>query len=269
MKTYVFNLCRLKGTLDVFFGRKPRTSSSQNTTSEAESNDTANVPVVLNCDEPLDISQKGEEKKIEDFRAHIFKKQRDGRSFQKSWLQQFSWLEYSKLKDAAFCYPCRQYGIGNVSDVFCTIGFNDWQKALSKGYGLKRHEVSAHHLQSMLSWKEHQSRLDKNQHISSLLNETVLEKRRYYFKSIISTILFLAKNELPFRGDWNIENEEELGLFLNLFKYNLERDEHLRHCQEAMPANATYTSPQIQNEIIQVITETVRQKIISEINESS
>lgn len=56
--------------------------------------------------------------------------------------------------------------------------------------------------------------------------------------SPISTILFLTKNELPFRGDWNIENEEELGLFLNMFKYNLERDKRLRHCQEAMPGNA-------------------------------
>ncbi|XP_055304939.1 uncharacterized protein LOC129569799 [Sitodiplosis mosellana] len=121
----------------------------------------------------------------------------------------------------------------------------------------------------MLSWKEKLCRSSSNQEVSTLLNETVLEKRRYYFKKIISTILFLAQNELPLRGNWDSAEDKEGGLFNNLFEYNLENDEHLRHCQEQMPANATYTSPLIQNEIIQIIADLLREKIVADINDST
>lgn len=68
-----------------------------------------------------------------------------------------------------------------------------------------------------------------NEEITTVLNESVLEKRRYYFKSIVETILFVVKNELPLRGNWNDDDDEvELGLFQNLFKYTLEKDEYLR-----------------------------------------
>lgn len=121
----------------------------------------------------------------------------------------------------------------------------------------------------MLSWKEKQSRTNTNQQISNLLNETVLEKRRYYFKAIVGTILFLVKNELPLRGDWDGEESEELGLFKSLFKYTMEKDKQLQQCQDAMPSNALYTSPQIQNEIIHIIADELRKIIVIELNDSS
>jgi len=31
------------------------------------------------------------------------------RSFQKSWYQKFTWLEYSPEEDLAFCFPCRMF----------------------------------------------------------------------------------------------------------------------------------------------------------------
>ena len=121
----------------------------------------------------------------------------------------------------------------------------------------------------MLSWKEHSSRLASNQEISSLVNDVVLEKRQYYMKEIVSTVFFLVKNELPFRGNWNDEDCDESGLFQNLFKLLLEKDAHLRKCQEAMPKNGLYTSPQIQNELISIIADCLRQIIVAELNESS
>lgn len=223
-----------------------------------------------NSKQPKDISHKGEDKIDQDFQNYTFKKRDDdGRSFQLNWLTKFPWLEYSKEKHAAFCYACRQFGLGNVSDVFVTTGYDKWQAALSTGKGFKKHESSSTHINCMLSWKEKTSRSQKNQQVSFLLNETVLEKRRYYFNAIISTILFLAENELPLRGNWCNEESNELSLFQNLFKFSLEKDEHLRHCQEAMPSNATYTSPDIQNQLIQIIADALREEIVSEINKST
>lgn len=233
------------------------------------SNAASDVSSNVNSKEPKDISRKGEEKKNQNFENYAFKKHADGRSFQSSWLTKFSWLEYSKEKDAAFCYACRQFGSANMSDVFTTTGYDKWQAALSAGKGFKKHESTSSHTNNMLSWKEKMSRSNNSQQVSYLLNETVLEKRRYYFNAIVSTIIFLAENELPFRGDWCNEENHEVGLFQNLFKFSLVKDEHLRRCQEVMPSNATYTSPNIQNEIIQAIADVLREMIVNEINEST
>lgn len=92
-------------------------------------------------------------------------------------------------------------------------------------------------------------RLNQIQEISSIIHESVLEKRRYYLKKVIASILFLVKNELSLRGNWNDDENTELGLFQSFFKEKLENDEYLQSCQAIMPANAK-TSPQIQNELI-------------------
>lgn len=75
-------------------------------------------------------------------------------------------------------------------------------------------------LASILSWKEHLKRIETNTEVSFLVNDTVLEKRQYYVKQIISTVFFLAQNELVFRGNLISEENEKSGLindFLLLF----------------------------------------------------
>lgn len=218
---------------------------------------------------PADISPKGSSKIEQKLNGYTFPKQNDGRSFQLNWLKKFEWLEYSKEKDAAFCYPCRQYATSNGSDSFCSTGYNKWSKALAAQQGFKKHETSNTHLSSMLAWKEHTMRLANNLQISTLVNDTVLEKRRYYVKEIISIIWFLAKNECAFRGDWDKENHEESGLFQNLFKYMLDKDETLRKCQDAMTKNALYTSGEIENEIIHTIATCLREMIVEEMQRAS
>lgn len=253
----------------------PSVAGTSNTTANIDSVVTSNTStfaaVAREVDNtvPSDITPKGATKLKQRFEGYTFPKHADGRSFQPNWLKTFDWLEYSKEKNAVYCFPCRQYAGTNASDTFCVTGFNNWSKALAKGQGLKKHEASNIHLLAMVSWKEHSSRSASNQEISSLLNDTVLEKRRFYVKEIISTVLFLVKNELPFRGNWNNEDKHESGLFNNLFKHLLERDEHLRKCQEAMPKNALYTSPKIQNELIYTIADWLRQSIVTEVNEAS
>lgn len=129
---------------------------------------------------------------------------------------------------------------------YTSTGFRDWKHAT-------KHESSTAHVQAMCSWKELLNR-DKNQSsIKELLTDTILEKRRYYMTSIIEVIVFLIANEVGFRGNWDEDQHKENGLFRNLFEFKLKDNECLRTCQHAMPRNATYTSPEIQNEIIGII----------------
>lgn len=218
---------------------------------------------------PIDISQRGQQKSTQKFEGFTFPKNADGRSFQPKWIDTFEWIEYSEQTDKVYCYACRQFATINTNDVFTSGGFNAWKTALSTGKGLRRHAASANHIGAMLSWKECQSRTNTNTQVSTLLNESVLEKRRYYFKAIVKTILFLVKCELPFRGNWESDENVELGIFQNLFQYTLESDEYLRKCQESMPGNALYTSPKIQNELIHIIANVLRENIVAEMNEST
>lgn len=244
-------------------------TSSSNVDEAPEFSNETRISASINDSFPIDISREGEEKIHQNFHGVKFPKQSNGRSFQAQWTDKYDWIEYSKAKDKVFCYACRQFGIGKSNDIFTTSGFDNWKKALTSGHGFHKHELSTFHLNSMLSWKDSQSRKNANQQISTLLNETVLEKRRKYFKAILGTILFLVKNELPLRGDWDQEENKELGLFSSLFAYTLEKDENLQTCQESMPLNARYTCPAIQNEIIHIIAGTLRKAIVEELNESS
>lgn len=216
-----------------------------------------------------DISGEGQEKMIQNFHGQKFPKQDGGRSFQPNWIDKFAWIEYSKQLDRVFCYPCRQFGLSKPNDVFVAAGYSNWKQALTAKQGFQKHENCALHIKSMLSWKEKQTRMNVNQPVSNLLNNVVLEKRRYYFKAIVETIFFLISNELPFRGSWDYDEKVELGLFNSLFNYIMKRDQHLQECQLAMPANATYKSSTIQNELIQLIADELQKLIVAEINNSS
>ena len=70
--------------------------------------------------------------------------------FQKSWFEMEhcrEWLEYSKSKDAAYCFVCRCFGslVGCSEKQFVETGFSTWSKAtasLEKHRGSQMHRLS-------------------------------------------------------------------------------------------------------------------------------
>lgn len=178
-------------------------------------------------------------------------------------------LEYSVQKDAAFCFACRKFDLNTTKEnTFTIIGYKDWKHATEKNGGFQRHERSTCHIDAMRSWNELTNREENQSSVHEILTNTTLAKRRYYMTAIVETIIFLIENEVGFRGNWDEEQHKEDGIFQNLFEFKLKDNEYLRECQECMPRNATYTSPEIQNEIISIIAQVVRKAIIEEINTS-
>lgn len=220
---------------------------------------------------PTDITPIGQEfdfkGQVEKLKSVKFPKSgigKDQRSFQLQWVDRFSWIEYSINREAIFCHICRQFGNKNEQQ-FTTIGFNTWRTALSNGKGLCKHNASTEHITAAAQYIEKLKRIESGSSVSELVNANVLQKRRYYCKSIIEVILFLSSNRLAFRGDWNEEDGEETGLFNSLFEFALKRDPELVKCQQNMPKNATYKSPLIQNEFIRIIAHQLRKKIVDEV----
>ena len=78
----------------------------------------------------------------------------------------------------------------------------------------------------------------------------------------------MATHQLAFRGKidaFESKDERGNGLFLSLFNYTVEKDQRLRAIIKTIPRNATYTNPDMQNELIDamssVLTKDIKQKI--------
>ena len=75
------------------------------------------------------------------------------RRFNRAWYGQYNWLEYSVMKDSAFCFSCRHFltrahGF-HIEDAFTVTGFKNWKKATD---AFNAHNVSSAHKFSMEAW---------------------------------------------------------------------------------------------------------------------
>ena len=154
---------------------------------------------------------------------------------------------------------------------FSVIGFHDWKHAMENGKGLNKHAASKEHLTCEAMWRDKQRRIHTSKEISTLINTDQLQRNRYYLSAIIDVVEFLAVNQLPFRGDhdrYSAMNENGCGLFLSLFEFALRKDAELARIAKTIPGNATYTSHDIQNNLIDVMSALVREHIVKEVGES-
>ncbi|KAH0816091.1 hypothetical protein GEV33_006700 [Tenebrio molitor] len=205
-------------------------------------------------------------KLIKQVELKTYPKQANGRSFHSDWYKKFKWLEYSVQSDAAFCYACRQFQpFANKEKTYTETGYRNWKNALDSKNGFPKHENTEVHITSMKMWKEKLARQNTGISVSTLVNHNILEKHRYYIKSIAEIIQFLAINELALRGAYEAEEHAERSLFSNLFKFTLKKDTLLSECAQHIPKNANYTSPAIQNEIIEILSDIVRESVVADI----
>lgn len=69
----------------------------------------------------------------------------ENRSFNSTFYTNFSWIEYSILKDMVYCFMCRHFTVNTVScteSKFINKGFNCWRKQ-TESY--KKHMYSEKH----------------------------------------------------------------------------------------------------------------------------
>jgi|GEM_PF-6140542 len=215
---------------------------------------------------PSDIAQIGEP--IKQVILELYPKE-NNRAFVADWFKRFKWLQYSVKKDAAFCYPCQQFlPHGSKQTSYTSTGFRNWKNATDSKTGFPKHEKSISHTQAMAMWQDKIHRICTTSSVETLIHQKPLEKNRYYVKSIIEIIQFLVVNELALRGNYILEEEKEQGLFQNLFEYTCMKDPNLKEALSHVPQNAIYRSPEIQNQIIQAMVQTVRSSIAKDIKES-
>ena len=199
----------------------------------------------------------------------------NGRRYNSSWENDYSWLRYSKSKDAAFCAYCVLFNTAQPGrpsmEVFRTTGFQDWKNAMGKKRGmLACHQNSEAHRYAAVRASSYKSVMDgSTKDICSRLSDSYeksVKERREILLSLIDVVVSLGKRNIPFRGHtWDKQTKREDGNFDFFVHWKSKFDpllkHHLAHCSK----NASYTSPAIQNEIIALAGDEIRDEILKSV----
>lgn len=198
------------------------------------------------------------------------------RSFRSVWFSLYPWLEYSQLRDAAFCFVCRHFPVlGKVTEAaYTSLGFNNWKKAHGTGCGFHQHAKCDNHVTSMIMWTEFKEL--KNRNLGSVVQlqseaaaQQIIENRRYVI-TVAETLMLTATQNLGQRGhrETNAGLGENPGNFRKILELVIRHNTSISERFRVGPLTNRYTSKDIQNEILFTLSDMVRDQIIMEVKES-
>lgn len=195
------------------------------------------------------------------------------RHFHSEWYQLYKWLEYSQEKDAAYCYPCRLFTSEHSRqwETFTRNGFNDWKHALGKDGIISGHDQCKIHKGAMVAWQQYVNNKAKGTSIADRLNEArsqLVTNNRHYLRTILEVLLLCSQQEIALRGHDESVKSLNRGNFIEILKLISIHDEVVKDRILCGPKNAVYTSPVIQNELLQIMSDMVQSFICSKIQEA-
>ncbi|CAF4263562.1 unnamed protein product [Rotaria sp. Silwood2] len=89
----------------------------------------------------------------------------------------------------------------------------------------------------------------------------LIRKNRDRLVKISSTLLFLTRQIISFRGHQEDENSSNQGNFLEFLRWASTTDPAIKSIFEDSAGNATYLSHDIQNELINIMSNEIREEI--------
>uniref|UniRef100_A0A667WAX6 TTF-type domain-containing protein n=1 Tax=Myripristis murdjan TaxID=586833 RepID=A0A667WAX6_9TELE len=194
------------------------------------------------------------------------------RSFNRGWLDLYSWLEYSVIKNASFCFACRHFLSGghgfHSESTFTVSGYRNWRKATT---AFKTHHISAAHKFAMESWAEFRLREKDGSRLGNLLDKghsKIVQENHEYMRAVVETLRYTACQGIAQRAHREDDGSGNRGNFVELLSVIGQFDKTVAKKLEENPGNAKYTHHDIQNEILGVMADMVRRQISTEIKEA-
>jgi hypothetical protein len=143
------------------------------------------------------------------------------RSFQKTWFDEFDWLEYSESNDAAYCLYCYLFFNSTKaekfgSSVFVQDGYVNWKNAKDT---FRKHSVCKTHADGRLNCDAFM-----NQRTSvgqKLVEVSTEEEKRYEIRltSSLDVARFLIYQGKPFREDDESSTSLNRGTFREMVEW--------------------------------------------------
>lgn len=179
--------------------------------------------------------------------------------FQESWFKDYPWLHYSPAIKGVVCFYCVNAFKHNVSTMarnaeqtFISLGFRNWKKGRE---GFDKHTNSKAHIVAV-NTHTHTHNSVRMQLCS--ISESSQEAARSALVQIVSSVRYLARQGLALRGH---DNDE--GNFKQHLEEKAESDPNLASW---LLRNHAYTSPECQNEILQLMSNTIIRQIAKNIH---
>ena len=201
-----------------------------------------------------------------------------GRSFQYQWLTQFPWLVYSRKENGGFCLPCLIFASGyrgTDPGVLVSRPLIAFAKALEL---LRKHADKHYHKDAVIMSEEFLKVMSNQQpDIQVQLNQALADRialNRQKLTSIFKTIVLCGRQSIALRGhrDNATDIERDLmgmgnhGNFLALLDFRIDAGDTILGDHISSGArNAKYTSSIIQNQIIDILADQVRQTIVDNV----
>lgn len=237
---------------------------------------------------PEDISRSRNCKPVQPI-LERFPKHKDGDRFRSfnSKLYHFKWLEYSVSQDSVFCYYCRHFSEnGSISDYKCdtfiVTGYRQWKKCYGKSEKenrLLKHQLSFSHCKAVANYEAYNSTLEKGSVISQISKEhtMLIKENRHYLVTLCEILLTIAQQKIGVRESGSlfrasaidIESESidygpHSGNFLSLLALVGNHDEVIARRIRHGPGNAKYTHHSVQNALLDIMADEVKNKIFEE-----
>ena len=222
---------------------------------------------------PSDISQgkrdSPKQPELSSFPVHQISNRM--RSFKSSWYGRHHWLEYSILKDASYCFCCRNFPQPNKTpeSTFVSSGYRQWKKATEKDAGFAQHERSDYHKNAMCAWKEFEDHIQRGKAIDKVMlseRDKQISDNRHYIKEVARVLCLTARQKMAQRGHCEASGSLNKGNFIEILQLLSEKDSVIK--THLSSKTAKYTSPGIQNEILDIMAQTILGDICGEISQS-
>ena len=213
--------------------------------------------------------------------AYKFPKIKDRNlSFQRKWLEKYSWLAYSAFSEGAFCRLCVLFsndcvgkGGHQCTGRLVSQSFRNYKKAIEK---FDDHQKTDYHKRCVtLSDSFLQVAVGSSLNVSKQVNvyrKNQAEENRLKLKSIVKTIIFCGRQGIALRG--KIESGEVLsndsesdGNFRALLRFRVDAGDDMLYDHLSTSSQVSqYISPSIQNELIHFCGDIIKRKIVSNVN---
>jgi len=187
------------------------------------------------------------------------------RSFRLQWLTEYPFISYSAKLKGILCRYCVLFKPNVDRGVQGRFIIKEFSKYKDFHDSVKQHLKSKWQCESTNRANDFSKIIEnKNKSVVQLMNSTLqntIECNRTKLISIVKSIVFCGTNNIPLRG-----STDETAIFNNLLKFRIDTGDNILndHLLNS-PSNATYISHRIQNEIIDICNEILREHIINDV----
>ena len=205
---------------------------------------------------------------LREYKPQKFGNETFTRDFKAKWFKQYPWLSYSIDRKVGTCYVCSKFMNDN------TFTFCNWKKTER----LTKHHQSEAHSLALTKWLEYRQMQRKSSSIISIIDDghrNYVKRNREFLRVIIECLFYTAQQNIAQRG--HEEDRSNLGQRSDVNRGNFLELLHLRSkdipwleekLNTQLQDHAQWTSPTIQNELLQIFADLIIELICKDVRES-